>query len=122
MSGRGFRFLMLVVGLGTICSLAFIWELETTRLLAEEVEKLEREREEAFARLEQVRAEVSYLSRSERVTRIASERLGMTFPEELPALAYLWDEEGEPEGTDGSASPIKKLFGDGAFAEVRVKR
>lgn len=119
MSGRGFRFTMLAVGLGAVCSIAFMWELETTRSLAAKVERLEREREEALARLEGVRAEVSYLSRSERVTRIASEKLGMTFPEELPALAYLWDEEGE---TEGSASPIKKLFGEGAFAEVRVKR
>lgn len=112
---------MLAVGLGAVCSVAFMWELETTRSLVEEVERLERERKEALARLEQVRAEICYLSRSERVTQIASEKLGMTFPEELPALAYLWGEGSEPEEA-GSASPIGRLFWKGAFAEVRVKR
>ncbi|RKY61328.1 MAG: hypothetical protein DRP95_03020 [Candidatus Latescibacterota bacterium] len=122
MSGRGFKTLTLAVGIGVIGSVGLLWELEVSRSLAREVERLERARDEALAQLRHVQVAVSYLSRSERVTRIAAERLGMTFPEERPALAYLWGkkvEEGYPEGL---ASVVRRLFGEGAFAEVRVRQ
>ena len=122
MSGRGFRALTLAVGIGVLGSVGLLWELEATRSLTREVERLERAKEKALVRLERTQVVVSYLSRSERITHIAAERLGMAFPDERPALAYLWEEERRDGSAEGLASVVRRLLGEGAFAEVRMSR
>lgn len=71
---------LLVLLILAIGMLGYVWEQVKGASLAKEMSRLVQVKKELMDQNTRLKAEIAYLSRSERIKRIASEELGMTFP------------------------------------------
>jgi len=71
---------LLVLVILAMGMLAYVWEQVTGASLAKEMSRLVKVKKELMDHNTRLKAEIAYLSRSERIKQIASEDLGMRFP------------------------------------------
>ncbi len=76
--------LLVVLGL-----LIHLWGVSKTMRQAEELKQLRAERQELLRIQERLKTDISGLSQTSRIRKIAEKQLGMVFPEESPRNLYL---------------------------------
>ena len=89
----GFRYVLLTVALVVMGLLGYLWAQAQTVRQGDEIARLRTEHQQLLRQQERLRAEISGLRRSSRIREIASNRLGMVFPQGPPQNLYL---DGQP--------------------------
>ena len=91
----GYRYVLLTVAMVVLGLLGYLWEQAQTVRQGDEIARLRIEHQQLLRQQEHFRAEISGLRRSSRIRKIASNRLGMVFPQGPPQNLYL---EMQPDG------------------------
>lgn len=76
--------LVFIVMLVSFLTVSYIWNKITVIRLAEEVNNLQMQHQKILSANEILRAEISQKSKLERIGKIATEQLGLTYPKEQP--------------------------------------
>ncbi len=89
----GYRYVLLTVAMVVLGLLGYLWAQAQTVRQGDEIARLRTEHQQLLRQQEHFRAEISGLRRSSRIRKIASNRLGMVFPQGPPQNLYL---DGQP--------------------------
>jgi cell division protein FtsL len=76
--------LVFIVMTVSFLTVSYIWNKITVIRLAEEVNNLQMQHQKILSANEILRAEISQKSKLERIGKIATEQLGLTYPKEQP--------------------------------------
>ena len=85
----GYRYVFLTLALVVLCLLGYLWAQAQTVRQGDEISRLRTEHQQLLREQERLRAEMSGLRRSSRIREIATNRLGMVFPQGPPQNLYL---------------------------------
>ncbi len=96
----GYRYVLLTVALVVLGLLGYLWAQAQTVQQGDEIARLRTEHQQLLHQQERLRAEISGLRRSSRIREIASNRLGMVFPQGPPKNLYL-DMQPDRHGLSG---------------------
>ena len=85
----GYRYVFLTLALVVLGLLGYLWAQAQTVRQGDEISRLRTEHRQLLRQQDRLRAEISGLRRSSRIREIATNRLGMAFPEGPPRNLYL---------------------------------
>ena len=87
--GRWISSVHLIWGGLILCgALLYVWQHVTVGSLVKEMRTLARQKQRLENERYRLQAEIVYLSRGERITQIASNRIGLVFPDSLAITLY----------------------------------
>ncbi len=85
----GYRYVLLTLALVVLGLLGYLWAQAQTVRQGDDISRLRIEHQQLLRQQERLRAEISGLRRSSRIREIATNRLGMVFPQGPPQNLYL---------------------------------
>lgn len=85
----GYRYALLTMALVVLGLLGYLWAQAQTVRQGDEISRLRTEQRQLLRQQERLRAEISGLRRTSRIREIATNRLGMVFPQGPPRNLYL---------------------------------
>lgn len=85
----GYRYVLLTLALVVLGLLGYLWAQAQTVRQGDEISRLRTEHQQLLRQQDRLRAEISGLRKSSRIREIATNRLGMVFPQGPPRNLYL---------------------------------